>query len=208
MNFQIFPSETHFSSFDQYFQHLNEQEFSVYPSSGNGSVRIHKVEEGLTAHSWNVRFLEDARVSDKGQVPDSKFILAFVSEGKGLQLCNRDFWLQKNDSWNVILAESSNFWFHFSAVTSYRFLIIYLTKSWVYKNIFKSNTAFFCKGQACFKNEIVLLGSMNAQEMKTVLTIYESSWKNSLGTLYIKSIILTLINDFFVRINSIGTPLT
>ena len=186
-----------FTGLHEVFQQTSEQEFAVARTYG---AEMYPIEDGLTAHLWDVRFWKDAEIFSTPEVSDSKYTVAFFPDARELRLWHDGCWLKKNPSWNMMFAKTSNLRIYLSAAIRYRCLLINFTKAWICESVARTTDHLLCnEGPADFNNETELQNSMNAHEMKTVLEIFENSCRRLLGGLYIKSLVLKLISDYFIR---------
>ena len=182
------------------FQSHDEQEMILIPLSGQGLMREYRIEPGLVARSWDCTFSNHTELDEELQVYGADCVLAFFPDDVGLQLCQDKQSWDKNGAWNVLFARRCQIRIFLSATTRYRCVSIHFSLSWLRKN--KTKAVALLRQLDRTGKGIVLLDSVNRHEMEPVCELLESSWKKTMGNLFIKSLVFQQVSDFFERIRN------
>ncbi|MBB1284947.1 helix-turn-helix transcriptional regulator [Flavisolibacter sp. BT320] len=184
------------------FQLSLEQECILQPIQKWGSVHVYHIEPGLMVRMWNCRLNGEAELVLDLHSQETDFTLAFFPERMQMQLSNDKRLWHKNAAWNIIFAGPICLRLHLAHETNACFLSLHFTQDWLRNHVCESYTIFSGENVRNRSGEgFFMLESMSAKELESVLAVQKESWQKSLGILYVKSHVLTLVNDFFARVS-------
>lgn len=185
------------------FRKSTDYHFTLKSDYGDGFVQIFNLEKGLQARIWDCCFKNPMELynSTDSRAGDAYFTLAFFPVTKGLQFTGSGTHFSENTIWNTVLTSAiSEYSIRLSPMVRGRCVSISFSKRWLQDNVSESDGGFKNIEEKLFTEESFLLfESMAESEKKLVEELLEISWKKSLGTFYIKSIVLKIISDFFSK---------
>jgi AraC-like DNA-binding protein len=193
-----------FDAYGTLFESGPERFLHSKPCSGNGGIQVFNLEKGLQVLLCDCMFHEALEM--QGNAKDGNknpyFTLAFFIDVQRLQFgCNNDIVLEKNNIWDTaFIPSSSGFRMYIPPCTRVYCLSINFSQKWLHRNIPERRGASMnLIGKEHAAESFPLLEYMNASEKKLVLELIGSS-ENAFGSFYIKSCVLKLISDFFIKV--------
>jgi AraC-like DNA-binding protein len=186
------------------FKIKSEHTFLLEPNVGKGYVQVFNLEKGLQARLWNFNFKEGIELySDLNNGTEkSYFNLAFFLNMQGLEFSSLKVPVQQNDIWDTILiSATSDYEISLSPGAKAHCLSLSFSDTWLNNNVLQDNEEFKRFKDLIYTSDcLLLLESMTTSEKKLILELFHDSWKKSLGSFYIKTVLFKIISDFFYRI--------
>ena len=186
------------------FVKQSEDTFVLDPAIGEGYVQIFDLEKGLQARFWDCCFKNETEIYNDGSSENEKiyFTLAFFLNMQGLEFTNSNPFSQGNIIWDTaFITPACTYKINIAPEVKAHCLNISFSKRWLTNNILGSNEAFNTLKEELEMPELFpLLHAMSGEEKSLILELFDSSWKKSFGSFYIKSSILNIISDFFYSI--------
>src|SRR5215218_2369063 len=185
-----------------------EKKLVLKPQVGNGSLHIVNLEHGLQARLWDCRFNKSMELSNDMGTNNPYFNLAFFSKSEGLQLANENKVYNERPTWDTVLISSTtNFKIFVKPAARVQCLSISFSKRWLNDN-FLNTAKMVCK----FKKILAIVQScslmqfMTIAEKKRIVDLIASTPKKFGGSFFVKSAILKIVSDFFLKIQTQKIP--
>jgi AraC-like DNA-binding protein len=197
-----------FDAYGTLFESGPERFLRSKPCSGSGGIQVFNLEKGLQVLLCDCMFNKALEMQGSAR-PENKepyFTLAFFTEVQRLQFgCNNDTLLEKNSIWDTAFIPSgSGFRMYVPPRTRVHCLSINFSRKWLHHNIpERREDSMNLIGKLQAAESFPLLEYMSACEKKLVLELLGSS-ENAFGSFYIKSCVLKLISDFFIKVKERG----
>jgi AraC-like DNA-binding protein len=193
-----------FDAYATLFESGPERHLQPKPCSGNGGIQVFNLEKGLQVLLCDCMFKDalEMQGSIRHANKDPYFTLAFFTEVQRLQFgCNDEVLYERNEVWDTAFIPSgSGFRMYVPPRVRVRCLSINFSPKWLHHNIPEgSETYKELSGNVQAAEMFPLLEYMNASEKKLVLELIDSS-KNTFGSFYLKSCVLKLTSDFFIKV--------
>lgn len=177
------------------------------PSAGTGSVQFYKIESGLQARLWNFVFKKGWEMfcDETTGKKEPYFTVAYLLNIEGLQFANNNNVFRKNSIWDTLfISSNSNLRMYVPPATQVICLNISFSKNWLRQRLLAC-----CKTKgnvqlSIFESTCTLLEYMDATEKNLLLELIELSKKEP-STLHVKSIILKMLADFFIKLKAKST---
>ena len=193
-----------FNELSSLFVRQSEHTLVLEPAIGKGLVHIFDLEKGLQVRFWNCSFNEEVEIYNDGSNEDKKryFTLAFFLNRQGLKFASNTILFQENIIWDTaFITPGCDYKIYIPSGGRAYCLNISFSERWFNNNILKSNEAFnTLKEKMDIPELFPLFECMNLEERKSILELFDSSWKKPFGSFYIKSAILRITSDFFYKL--------
>jgi AraC-like DNA-binding protein len=171
---------------------------------GEGFVQIFNLDEGLQAKFWDCSFKHQIEMYGEPctTFDDTFYTLVFFLNSAKFEFSDNSMPAAQDTIWDTILISSkSRYKLYISPDVKGQCLSITFLKKWLKENVLESATDVKNLKENIKQTEYFpLLECMTLSEKKLVQELFDSSWKKSLGSFYIKSCILKIISNFFAKI--------
>jgi AraC-like DNA-binding protein len=182
----------------------NEKIMPLEPCMGRGFVQIFNFEEGIQARFWDCTL--DPGVETHGSnvsgFKNSYFTLVFFVDKKSISSNNNGGTRQERKIWDsVFISSKSKYKLRFLPNMEGGCLSISFSQKWLNDNILNpENSLKNLKEKIQKTDTFPLLEYMDFAQKKAILTLFNSPSKKSFGSFYVKSLVLKVISDFFIKV--------
>ena len=187
------------------FIRRSENKFVLAPAVGKGVVQSFVLEKGLQAMFWDCSFNEELILDGYSGclIENTYFTLAFFPSLDGLTFDYGNLFLKENIIWDsVFISTESNFKIHIAPGTRVHCLSISFSRRWLNRNLLMNNAELEALTKKINSTDaLLLLQSMTATDKKFIEEVFDASWKKMLGSFFIKSAVLKIVWDFFLKLN-------
>jgi AraC-like DNA-binding protein len=186
------------------FTERSGNKFFLVQPLGKGYVQAFRLERGLQAKFWDFRFNNTLLLDGytNCQTENIFFTLAFFLNLDGLTFDYGDLLLKQNTIWDTILISTTNsFKMEIAPEARGYCLSISFSKRWLSHNFFNNIGLDVLTEKITLTDASLLLQSMTSTDKKFIEELFDVSWKRTLGSFYIKSAVLKIIWDFFLKLN-------